>query len=350
MVTDAQFLAAVAVAPDDRTPRLAYADWLDEQDDPRGELIRLEEESRGRVAWDATLWRLKPRRNELRRQIDPAWLAAMRYGTDCEPLFRGQPFPYHWADAWRLIREAHERRTGKQTPDTGGHAAEVEEVERRLGRALPPSVREHIAFACDCEDREYPQHLIDLALYTLAQVPGHPALSLQSAEDCRWAVRYEDLHLDDPPVYMYHWGDSEEVFVQAQQAPSPSVSRFVFDGAHGYSSGNHGTLDVGVKDVEETRTRLRKAFPFCTSLDGVEMYEMTNISARLETPDRYHLGRVRVSISRPVAREQIPDFLWDYCRGGGGFGGIFADECERVRPSHSGLPPEPAGGDDPIPF
>jgi len=36
------FLAAIAEAPHDDVPRLVYADWLDERDDPLGEFIRLQ--------------------------------------------------------------------------------------------------------------------------------------------------------------------------------------------------------------------------------------------------------------------------------------------------------------------
>ena len=43
MMTDAAFLAAIAASPADRTPRLAYADWLMERNDPRGRLIAVEE-------------------------------------------------------------------------------------------------------------------------------------------------------------------------------------------------------------------------------------------------------------------------------------------------------------------
>ncbi len=355
MDTNAQFLAAVAATPDDHTLRLVYADWLDEQDDPRGELIRLEEEASGRVAWDDTLWRLKPRRNELRQRVDPAWLLAMRYGTDCEPLFRGQPFPPSWRDAWRLIREAHERWTGESIPDTGGHAPVIEAVERRLGRILPPSVREYVAFANDINcnrNSGLERFCVYRDPYTLTPVPGHPALSLilQSEGDVHWAVRYEDLHLEDPPVYMYHWGDSEDVFVQPEELPSPSVSRFLFEYADSYSAHHHAMLDVGVQDVEQARAQLREAFPFCARLEGVEMYEMTNISAQLVTPDRYDPGRLRVSISRPVAREEIPKFLWGCCSGGGSFTGLFATEALRLRPNHQPPQQVPGGEDPPIPF
>src|SRR5262245_2593359 len=55
------FLAAIRAAPDDDTPRLVYADWLDEHGDPdRAEFIRVQVEL-ARLAQD------DPRRPELMR-------------------------------------------------------------------------------------------------------------------------------------------------------------------------------------------------------------------------------------------------------------------------------------------
>lgn len=40
---EAAFLRAIAAAPGDSAPRLIYADWLDEREDPRASLVRLNE-------------------------------------------------------------------------------------------------------------------------------------------------------------------------------------------------------------------------------------------------------------------------------------------------------------------
>jgi uncharacterized protein (TIGR02996 family) len=42
MSNDAAFLAGIRAAPDDNTPRLVYADWLDEQGRPGGEFLRID--------------------------------------------------------------------------------------------------------------------------------------------------------------------------------------------------------------------------------------------------------------------------------------------------------------------
>ena len=64
--TQDDFLNAIHAAPDDRTLRLVFSDWLDENDDPRGELVRVEEEMRQLPVFADRFWELKPRRNELR--------------------------------------------------------------------------------------------------------------------------------------------------------------------------------------------------------------------------------------------------------------------------------------------
>jgi len=146
MTDEAAFLEAIRAAPHDLAPRLVYADWLDDHSDPRGELIRVEEEMRTLPAFADRYWELKPRRNELRQRADADWRAAFGDGTVARPLF-GHGIPGDWKGRWRLIREFVERWHGIPMGDIGGHADEVRAVEERLGRTLPPAVREWVAFA-----------------------------------------------------------------------------------------------------------------------------------------------------------------------------------------------------------
>src|SRR5688572_11349835 len=148
MTDEAAFLAAIRDAPADLAVRLVYADWLDDRGDPRGELIRIEEEMRTLPAFADRFWELKARRNELRAQADTEWLAACGYGTVWRPVF-GDGVPDDWKGRWRLIRESVERRHGISMGDVGGRVEEVRAAEDRLGLTLPPSVREWVAFAHD---------------------------------------------------------------------------------------------------------------------------------------------------------------------------------------------------------
>jgi uncharacterized protein (TIGR02996 family) len=68
MEQEKAFVRAILKAPNDRTLRLIFADWLDEHGDPRGEYIR------AAVMGKRVSRALKARREELRKEIDPGWL------------------------------------------------------------------------------------------------------------------------------------------------------------------------------------------------------------------------------------------------------------------------------------
>jgi uncharacterized protein (TIGR02996 family) len=81
--TEAQLLAAIYANPDDDGPRLVYADWLQERDDPRGEFIALQlQPAPDRAA--------QKRMRELAKQHQKVWLGPLApvLGGDLE-LRRG---------------------------------------------------------------------------------------------------------------------------------------------------------------------------------------------------------------------------------------------------------------------
>jgi uncharacterized protein (TIGR02996 family) len=75
------FLLDLRERPDDDLTRLAYADWLEEQDDPRGRYLRVEVEL-SRLTEDVARYAtLETELQDLRGQIEPEWLeqAGKRY-------------------------------------------------------------------------------------------------------------------------------------------------------------------------------------------------------------------------------------------------------------------------------
>ncbi|MFO0824110.1 MAG: TIGR02996 domain-containing protein [Gemmataceae bacterium] len=164
MSEERAFLKAIKKKPEDRTARLVYADWLQEHDDPRGELIRIEEELPTLAIYSDRYWQLKPRRRELLKAADKPWLKQMGYGsTDYQPVFAD--VPSGWKERWRLLREFVERWYqipmddvgGKLKPIPKGHPEwrfrkeYVQGVEgvfkkRKLLSSLPPSLREWMLF------------------------------------------------------------------------------------------------------------------------------------------------------------------------------------------------------------
>jgi uncharacterized protein (TIGR02996 family) len=77
MNDDTGFLQEIVAHPDDPVPRLIYADWLDEHDDPRGEFLRLEVRFRELPKKDARRQELLERMRALRGDLDPSWLALL---------------------------------------------------------------------------------------------------------------------------------------------------------------------------------------------------------------------------------------------------------------------------------
>lgn len=71
------FLRAISAAPDDDAPRLVYADWLDERNDPRAEVVRLQVRLRRLSPSDPTHAELTNRHQELRVDCAPYWLARL---------------------------------------------------------------------------------------------------------------------------------------------------------------------------------------------------------------------------------------------------------------------------------
>ena len=74
-VTEEQtFLSAIMAAPDDHTLKLVYADWLDERDDPRAEILRLKVQVASLAdGWPAARDRLA----ELEPTVPPTWLVQL---------------------------------------------------------------------------------------------------------------------------------------------------------------------------------------------------------------------------------------------------------------------------------
>src|SRR5262245_29630352 len=72
------FLQAIFAAPDDDTPRLVYADWLDEhRDAPRAEFIRLQIELSRLSEDDERHWELKDRESALLEKHRAKWLGGI---------------------------------------------------------------------------------------------------------------------------------------------------------------------------------------------------------------------------------------------------------------------------------
>jgi uncharacterized protein (TIGR02996 family) len=71
------FIREILFDVKDEAPRWIYADWLEEQGNPRGQFLRLDLQLHQLPADDPQVAELRKQRNWLVPQIDPAWIALL---------------------------------------------------------------------------------------------------------------------------------------------------------------------------------------------------------------------------------------------------------------------------------
>lgn len=296
-------------------PRMAYADWLEATGNAqRAELIRQEYENWDIPVFENQYWEWKPLRTQARQNVDAHWLSRMHYL--CLPVFR-HGIPDGWRERWRLIREFTERWHNTPMPDIGGQLQEIRDTERRLGRALPPSLQEWVAFACDLWRREraelFGHH------YMMVQLPNHPAIPLlrHPAGGYQWSIRHQDLALNDPPVYGYYincLGGSNPAagYVQDETVPPTPLTEFILGYAIAHARG-WGGFEVEVTNPGHLHQELcgRGGLSGRARVGNCEIFETEGIRVSLlSSPSR--CKRMEVSVARCLPRSYVPDFLVRY--------------------------------------
>jgi uncharacterized protein (TIGR02996 family) len=320
MPSEASFLQAIAAAPEDRSVRLVYADWLEDRDDPRAELIRIEEEMRTLPVFADRYWALKARRNQLRTGQMQTWLTALGYGIGYEPMLR--IIPDGWRERWRLIREFCERWHGQALPDVGGECEAVARFAQITGR-VPASVREWAAFHRDIgtgptpvRDGEFiADRVADREALVIFEELFPPNRLLY------YAVLERDLTLDDPPVYCFL--DVPDEFPLAAGTVSGLVLLTLLYQGKGMCG--FRTNEPTPSAVEELSALLGPA----GTIEGHHLFEADNLLVQVS--DRY-LG---VDFKAAPAAESIPALLWDYAAATVTRYGIFLD---RLRPRPEDIP------------
>ncbi len=287
-------LKAIRAKPEARAIRLIYADWLDERSDPRGELIRIEEEVRIAAIYSDMYWQLKPRRRELLKSVEKPWLKQMGYGgTDYQPVFAD--VPVGWKERWRLLREFVERWYQIPMDDVGGplkpfpprNDQSLEEGDRRtvneamndpkVNANLSPSLREWILSIRD----------LQLGLTDFDQGSGNrhifrdegERIGIMSPGNGResFFVRDEHRHEPDPPVWRDSIRPRKDIDESHQVAPRATTLAL-----HYFLTRDE--LEDGEGENEQKMTKkfarqLAKCFPVRSHFDELQLFERPNVIA-----------------------------------------------------------------------
>jgi type IV pilus assembly protein PilB len=126
MTYDDAFLRAILENPDDDTPRLIYADWLEERGEARGEFIRIQCLLAEMPADDEQRSLLERRERELLARHQDRWLGELR------PLLSGWTFHRGFLDTISVPAPAYLQRSAIP------HPATVRQVQVNLDGFEPP--------------------------------------------------------------------------------------------------------------------------------------------------------------------------------------------------------------------
>jgi hypothetical protein len=257
----------------------------------------------------------------------------MRYGTECEPVFR-HGIPDGWRERWRLIREFTERWHRIPMNDVGDRQTDIDRMESRFGRKFPPAVREWIAFGLEMQwHQDYPG---EFRRMYLEDVPGNAAFSLWYCEgeevgafdDYHLAVRFSDLHEPDPPLCGFRQATGEDhnygFVLDEHRPPIGTVTAFAIDQVLASAHSEDG-FAIEVEHLPDLRRDLNRSFPHCIKWGNSEWYETDTISLRIGPSSRWR-GReahLLLKVSQPNPLDHIPGFLWRYARLGHAWSGLF---------------------------
>jgi uncharacterized protein (TIGR02996 family) len=318
---DASYLRAIQTQPCDRLLRRLYADWLEALQPRRTELIRVCEAMRDVPVWSDRYWELKARRNELWHQVPLDWLEATGYdGSYYDPVFR-DGVPGGCRERWRLIREFTERWHGIAVPDVGAQRATVAQAEERLGRGLPASLREYVAYVHDIADSS-PAHdphryntLFHSAYALLHHLHRHAAVSLIhfTLDSSVLGVAHEDLTTADPRTYFFdevidESGASYPPPPRPPRAPTlfaPTLSLSIFQSLF-IQLPTAGDMEARGADPDAWLPRLMDDFPIHTRFDDAHVFETNELLVLVSRRGGEHL--VEAIVRRHIPAESIPAY------------------------------------------
>jgi hypothetical protein len=161
-------------------------------------------------------------------------------------------------------------------PDVGGRQKEIADVEARLRRALPPSVREWMAFNADAEQapgeewKPFWNPYLKGGDEFLRRSNRDHAVIVREGEACDWGVRFFDFHVPDPPVYLVVSGTRAE----------PTADTLTADCLESYGGGSLLTMDMLSATPNDTAALRQQLYAACGPpqvFANAFLFEVTNL-------------------------------------------------------------------------
>ena len=242
MANEKDLIQAILADPTDESPRVAYADWLEERGDLRGEFLRIQTALMRMPRKDKQQVRFRKRLKQLRARLDAeslAWFNALRYRTAFAALDR----PLKAKD--------------------GVPEKRVADAERRLGIRIPRALRDYYLIAGAHRFNDAHHHLLPPKEWALASGKVMFLAENQGVWQC--GVKVNDRAGDDPPVF----GEYEDPG-DRWRWPGPCseflVIQVYLQAIYGYGMAHRGSADIV---TQEALDLLEKTWPFIgEDLDG----------------------------------------------------------------------------------
>ena len=166
----------------------------------------------------------------------PVMLDILRWWRVWQPMYTPvfQHIPDDWLGRWQLIRRFGSRVYSVKLPEVGRIPDLVHEIEEQLdGKRLSPSMVEWIAFVEDLSSiSSRAKHNLTYGGDQTENHPEYAAISLKVWERM-WAVAYDDLDHEDPPVGTWGWVQHRDQFVYRKSLPRAPVTQFAL---HAFAS------------------------------------------------------------------------------------------------------------------
>ena len=179
-------------------------------------------------------------------------------------------------ERWTLLREFVSRWHNLNLPLIRDPERTARDIEYSLGQPLPNSIREWIAFSTDLIDINSFEHVMrDIFEISRLNRFSCTTLMIQGEGDVYWTVADKNARLDDPPVDCLHRDIDTNEWTEGWN-DSRSLTSFVL----GHMAYFLGVGFVRTRDIDESVvSAMKEEFPIAVDLDGLHIFEMTDMIA-----------------------------------------------------------------------